>query len=95
MKNIFKTIITVGIILGSISFANAVYINDNGDYEADADKFIPQKRVNMKNSVLADKLENNMQRARGNNVQTEQRQYNNTNKENSSNPNYRKTYKWF
>jgi hypothetical protein len=95
-NNLFKTAVVFGILFGAISCANAVYVNDNGDYEAEADKFIPQKRTQFNASELANRLENTMQKANGNfNTTTEERNRNNNTTEKPTNPNYRKTYRWF
>lgn len=95
-NNLLKIVLTTGIIFSTLTVANAVYINDNGDYEAEADKFIPQKRTQFNASDLANKLENTMQRVNGNiNVPAEEKNYNRNNDSKPTNPNYRKTYRWF
>ena len=94
MKIIIRYLIIISIIIANalVSYS-VVYVNDNGDYQADTDKFIPQKKTEFKASDLANKLENNMQRVnRGIEKQNEKSTSNNRNQ---TNTNYRKTYKWF
>ena len=74
----------------------AVYINDEGDYDAEVDKFIPQSRVVVKNSVLADKLENAAQKQLHKNKGNEKSKI--QKKEplvHKTDANIKKTYKWF
>lgn len=75
-----------------------IHINDEGDYETDVDKFIPQSRVYVKNSVLADKLENAAQKQLNRNKSKDNSQsklQSKMPKINKNNTNYKKSYKWF
>ena len=87
-----------GIVIITIVFSNAlishalVFVDNEGNYETDVDKYLSQKKVKVNNSTLADKLENTMQRA--NKGLKEQNNKSNMNKK-ERNTNYRKTYKWF
>ena len=80
--------------------ATYVYENKDGEYQTNVDKFIPQSGVKVKNSKLADMMENSTRNAmegnKGNksrNVSEYQRQQPKF-KVNENNPN-RKSYKWF
>ncbi|MBQ9245343.1 hypothetical protein IJ182_03650 [bacterium] len=100
MKNsaiLFLTVIFSLTLLG----ANAAYVyeNDNGEYQTDVDKFIPQSGVKVKTSKLADMMENSTRNAmEGNSGRTQHNQQqarkSNFMGQNQSNPN-RRSYKWF
>lgn len=82
----------------NVEAAEPAYINDDGDYETDVDKFIPQSRVYVKNSVLADKLENAAQKQLHKNNSKDNSQsklQNKMPKIQKNNTNYKKSYKWF
>lgn len=77
--------------------ANAeVWLNEDGDYQTDADKFVSQKKVKVKTSFLADKMENATRKATNKGgYEPDEDNNNNNNEKKSTNTNYRKTYKWF
>ena len=97
-KNIFILTILSVLALSLTASAAYVYENDEGDYKADVDKFIPQKGIKVKNSKLADMMENSTRNAMEGNKSVKQNSpqlfQSQTPKVNETNPN-RKSYKWF
>lgn len=97
MNKLLRSLIIITIIIsGALISHGVVYVDNNsGDYKADVDKFIPQKKTEFTPSELANKLEQTMQKANSG--------FDNTNNNKSTNKiikkntktNYRKTYKWF
>ncbi len=83
------------IFISSSVMAQSVYINDDGDYAVDADKFIPQTGVRVKNSALADKLENSTRNAMEGKKGKSDEPPTVRRAPQQQNSKFKKTYKWF
>ncbi len=75
--------------------AAAVYLNDNGEYTSDVDKFVPQTGVKVKNSQMANWLENSTKNAMEGNKNNSQRVKYAGQSQRKSSQTGRKSYKWF
>ena len=95
MKKLTLFIIFGIIITSSAVLARGVYYTDDGDCAVDVDKFVPQTGVKVKNSYLADKLENGTRNMREGKKGKSETQPTVKRTEEQQNTKFKRTYKWF
>ena len=93
--NKLLSVIALFIAIPISAYAAAVYLNDNGEYSSDVDKFVPQTGVKVKNSQMANWLENSTRNAMDGNKNNYQKKNAVGQSQRYSSQSNRKSYKWF